>query len=316
MNPSFLLACVAGAAVAVFVGTPIAHFTLGPAMPFVPKLTLGLGLGALYVAWVYHNIPTKNKAVVFLFGTYRVRMGPGGKGLVEGLNATPLGWPFMTVTNHPSDQKAEKFKQMQAISKDLVPVMLDGTYNYYIDDPYDTYNIENPKDALESTVLKWIRAGAEDFSAEELVSQEASGASTRTVLAQNAHDNIMRELEDPARTGWGYKITPALQINHIIPETHYAEALRKRQQEVIEGEYEQTQIDRRVDQIKKLTDNGVNPDLAAAFTQVEAEKPGANINTINLPGMQGIGEGVGKFAEGIRDLIRSKLPTQTNGGTK
>ncbi|MDO8548059.1 MAG: SPFH domain-containing protein [bacterium] len=312
MNLSFILAAIAAAIGSLVVGLPVGHFIvdhLPMGGPFALKLMVAFSLGGLYLLWASHNTPIRNKGAVFAFGTYPVRMGPNRKGFTQGLNATPLGYPFFVVKDKFAGEKTIPFNQTKAFSDDRIPVMLEGTYNSYIDDVYDTFNIENPEKALESVVLKWVRACAEEFNAEQLISQEAGKDSSKIILAGEAYAKIEEELEDHAKSPWGYKITTALQINHIDLEENYKTAIRKRQQEIIEGDYEKTQADRRAQQAKQLVDDaGVSPDLAITSVQVEAEKPGAKVNTINIPGLE-------KLATAVVDGIVQAFKGGTTKGS-
>ncbi|MDO8548283.1 MAG: SPFH domain-containing protein [bacterium] len=312
MNPSFIFAAVAAVIGSLIVGLPVGNFIvehLPMGGPFGLKLMFAFALGGLWLLWVSHNTPTKNKSAVFAFGTYKVRMGPNRKGFTEGLNATPLGWPFFVARDKFAGEKTIPFNQTKAFSDDRIPVMLEGTYNSYIDDIYDTFNIENPEKALDSVVLKWVRACAEEFKAEQLISQEAGKHSSKIILAGEAYAKIEEELEDHAKSPWGYKITTALQINHIDLEDNYKTSIRKRQQEIIEGQYEQTQAERRRKQADELVKLGIRPDVAYAGSLVDAEKPGASLQNITIHGIEGLGplaDDLGALGRGLTDFAKSK----------
>lgn len=313
-NTSFVLAVVFGLALGYFLGVPLTRKVasmIGLRSTFLVHWVTAISVAAVYVAWVYHNTPTNHKTALLFFGTSRFRVGPGGFGFEEGLNAMPLGWPFFTPVDKDVSQFVEEFKQMKAYSQDKQPVKITGTFRRYIDDIYATFNVNNKSGTEEEAVqelvsltLKQIRAAAEAFPAEDLVSQEANGGtSTKDLLATRAFDKVQTDLS--GGNWFGYNIMP-IQVNEIDLDPDFEKALKAKSREEKEGEAEKVQVKRRLEQIKDLTDQGINPDHAAAIAQVEAEKPGAKINTLNLPGSQGIGEGIGKFAEAASNWLNKK----------
>ncbi len=307
MNVSFWLGVLRGILLGIIIGFPLSY-PLARMLPnpFVGQLILALLLAALYVLWTFHNTPTKHKTAIRLFETKRVRFGPQGKGYTEGLNCMLLGWPFFYPEDISIAETTHRFDQMLAYSDDRVPVKVSGTFNSVIDDVYATYNISdaNAIAATVSMVEKWIRAKVEDFSAEGLVSQEAGTSSAKILLSTEAYEAAHAELTGPDAP-WGRDITKALQINHIRLDETFEAALRQREQEIIEGQSERIQIDRRLEQIDALKAKGVSPDLAATFAQVEAGKPGAQLHTFNIPGLQGIGEAASNAGKLLSDWIKS-----------
>ena len=309
VNTSFVLAALAGLLIGYVIGLPVGRSlanATGFSRPFLMQSLVALGVAALWVLWTYHNTPTNHKTAMLLFGTKRVRMGPRGFGFEEGLNGKPLGWPFFVAVDKNISQQVEPFKQMKAYSKDKQPVRITGTYTRYIDDVYRTYDVSSEAEAiesLESMTLKWIRGGAEAYDAETLVSQEANGNPTKDVLAKKAFDNVQAELASDASVG--YNIKP-IQINEIDLDLEFENALKAKSREMKEGEAEQVQIDRRLEQLDSVIAKKVNPDLAAGFVQVEAEKPGAKVTTFNIPGIQGIGEAAGNFGKAAAEWLSKK----------
>lgn len=302
-NTSFRLAVAAG----LLIGFIVAMLAT-PFLPLLAKGVVAVTIAALYVLWVYHKTPTNNKtAVLFLKGGARVRMGPNGKGFNEGLNAMPLGWPFFIAEDKSTSQTNEEFRQMKAYSKDKQPVFLEGTFNLFIDDIYATYNIENIEEAKETvraTVLKWLRAVPENYNAKDLVEHDTNGNPMKNVLAREAYTHTQAELS--SRNPIGYNVRPTINIVEISLDADFEKALKNIAREEVEGQHEEVQVRRRLEQLAKVKAEGVNPDMAAAFVQVEAEKPGAKINTINIPGMQGIGEAAGNAGKAFSEWLRNR----------
>lgn len=310
MNVSFWLGVLRGILLGIIIGFPVSSpFVRMLPVPFVGQLTVAVLIAALYVLWTYHKTPTRHRTAILLFDAKRLRFGPEGKGYTEGLNCMLLGWPFFYPTDKVSAEQTLVFNQEKAYSKDNIVVMFNGTVNLFLDDVYNTYNIQSLEQAIAavtSMVLKWIRTGAEKYTAIELVSQEANGAdSIRGILAKWACEQVQRELSGPD-AAWGYNITSTLQISHISLDGAYEGALRQVEQEKVEGQFEKTQIDRRLEQIDALKAKGINADLAATFAQVEAGKPGAQLHTFNIPGLQGIGEGLGNAGQVFSEWLKSK----------
>ncbi len=313
-NTSFLLAVVFWLAVGYFVGVPISRWIaggLGLRGTLVLHSAVTLAIATLGMLWVTHNTPTNHKTAVFFFKTARFRVGPRNNGFEEGLNALPLGWPFFVAQDRNVNQFVEKFDQMKAYSKDRQPVKISGTFRRYIDDIYASYNINNADGAeteaveeLVSTTLGFIRDGADEYTAIQLISEHPNGSGpTKKVLAESAYEKALAYLAGINTIG--YRITPIL-INEIDLDADFEKALKAKSREEQEGEAEQVQIERRLKQIDTLKAKGVNADLAVAAAQVEAEKPGAKINTINIPGMQGIGEAAGNAGKAFSDWLRNK----------
>lgn len=307
MNVSFWLGVLRGILLGIIVGFPVSYpLTRILPNPFVGQLVFAALIAVLYVLWTFHNTPTKHKTAIRLFQTKRIRFGPQGKGYTEGVNCMLLSWPFFYPEDKPVAETTHRFDQMLAYSDDRVPVKVSGTFNSVIDDVYATYNISytDATAATVSMVEKWIRAKVEDFSAEELVSQEAGTNSAKILLSTEAYEAAHAELTGPDAP-WGRDITKALQINHIRLDETFESALRQREQEVIEGQSEKIQIERRLEQIDALKAKGVSADLAASFAQVEAGKPGAQLHTINIPGLSGIGDAASKAGNALGDWIKS-----------
>lgn len=302
-NTSFRLAVAAG-----LLGGLIFAMLVTPFLPLLAKGVVMITIAALYVVWVHHKTPTNNKtAVLFLANGARVRMGPGGKGFNEGLNAMPLGWPFFVAEDKSTSQTNEEFRQMKAYSKDKQPVFLEGTYNLFIDDIYATYNIQNEEEAKQSVkaaVLKWLRAVPENYNAKDLVEHDTDGNPMKNVLAREAYNRTQQELS--TRNPIGYNVRPTIQIVEISLDPDFEKALKNIAREEVEGQHEAVQVRRRLEQLAQVKAEGVNPDMAAAFVQVEAEKPGAKINTINIPGMQGIGEAAGNAGKAFSEWLRNR----------
>ncbi|MEK7613186.1 MAG: SPFH domain-containing protein [Patescibacteria group bacterium] len=308
MNRSFGFAIIAGLILGTFIaiGLSFTNASLG----WFGNVLIMLMVATLYVLWVYHNTPTQHMTAVFLFGTWRWHMGPEGNGFTEGLNAVPLGYPFVILEDKFSGERTETFEQTQAYTADNVVAMLSGTYQVYMYDIYETYNIgppsgkEEPKDALKSVnsaILKHIRTAPESFTAVELISQEA-GISGKSKVAKEAYEKAHAELEGPDAK-WGYQISPMLQINHISLPGEYDTALRKVSQETIEGDAEVVQVRRRIQQIEMFKNSGITPDLAAALAQVEVEKPGATVTTFNVPGLE---KGLDKTVDAIKTWLTGR----------
>lgn len=316
-NTSFLLAIVFWLAVGYLFGVPFSRWTasaLGLSGLSILHSGITIAIAAAGMVWVTHNTPTNHKTAVLFFGTARFRVGPRGNGFEEGLNALPLGWPFFVAHDRNVNQFVEKFDQMKAYSQDRQPVRISGTFRRYIDDIYAAYNINNADgqeteavQELVSTTLGYIRDGAEDFTAVQLISEHPGGSGpTKKVLAESAYEKVQAYLAGANTIG--YNITPIL-INEVDLDPDFEKALKAKSREEVEGEAEQVQIERRLKQIDTLKEKGVNADLAASVAQVEAEKPGAKINTINIPGMQGIGEAAGNAGKAFSEWLRNR-PTQ------
>lgn len=314
MNRSFVIAAIISFALGLLIGQAIMSHIPGANL-FIAKLAIGIAVSGAWLTWVYYNTPTAHKSAVFFFGTKRFRMGPGGKGFMEGLNALPLGWPFFTVEDKYAQEKTISFKQEKAYAKGNIPVKLDGTFNPYIDDIYATYNIkrrvrkgvveENTddfdgevKDAITSLVIKHIRVSVEEFTPERLISQElnveGNVEATKKILAERALKQINEELDEKA--DWGWRVKPTLQINHIEIDAPYETSLENIEKARRDIESSKILLNGRLEQID-LAKQHMDPNLAAAFAQVEAGKPGATITTINTPGIHALGESIGKGVE-------------------
>lgn len=314
MNRSFVIAAIISFAVGLLIGQAIFSRIPGADL-LLAKLAIGFAVSGAWLTWVYHNTPTANKTAVFFFGTLRFRMGPGGKGLTEGLNALPLGWPFFTAEDKYAEEKVIRFTQEKAYAKNKVPVLLDGTFNPYIDDIYKTYNLKKRtragtgeesidefggkvitnefdgevRDAITSLVLKHIRVEVEAFTPEELVGteikEERKKDSIKKVLAKNAYDQIEHELS--TRADWGWKIKTTLQINHVLPDAPYEISMENIEKAKRDIQSSNLLLKGRLKQVE-LAKEHMDPNLAAAFAQVEAGKPGATMNTLNVPGVNAL----------------------------
>jgi hypothetical protein len=323
VNRSFAIAAIVSFVVGLFIGQALMSHVPG-AYFLIAKLVVGFAVCGAWLTWVSYNTPTAHKSAVFFFGTLRFRMGPEGKGLMEGLNATPLGWPFFTVEDKYAQEKTIEFKQTKAYAKGNIPVKLQGTFNPFIDDVYKTYNIKlrvrkgteevstddfdgEVKNAITSLVLKHVRVSVEEFTPEQLIAQElnveGNVEATKKILAKRALKQINEELEEEA--DWGWRVKPTLQINDIELDTPYETSLANIGKAKLDVESSNISLDGRLAQIDRAKQH-MDPNLAAAFAQVEAGKPGATINTVNVPGAHALAKSIG-------DGVAAWLSKQTGG---
>lgn len=315
MNLSFIFAAVAAIFGSLIVGLPVSNFIiehLPMGGPFGLKLIIALALGGLYLLWVSHNTPTKNKGAVFAFDTYPVRMGSQGKGFTQGLNATPLGSPFFTVKDMSVAEKTVPFDQTSAFTEDNILSMVDGTYQSFIDDPYDTYNAEKGADALHSLIVRSTRSAVDQYSAINLIKEN------KEVLSNKILTKVRAELASGSAP-WGLGVTDILRINHIRLPAKFEEALQKVEQEKVEGKYEQTQAERRREQANELIKLGIRPDVAYAGALVDAEKSGASLQNITIHGMEGLGplaDDLGALGRGLTDFAKTKVEPKAKEGKR
>ncbi len=275
------------------------------------KIAAWIGLGGGYFLWCLHEVPINHAGVVLLFGK-RVRVGKDGKGLTEGYRWLPLPPPLMDMESVSLEQFKIDFTQTTAYTLDNVVVTIDGFAMAEIDDPYDTYNVDGSiaggKEALEGLILRWIRDGAEETNAVELIRED------KDELSKDAREKINEDLMGPD-TKWGFKPIRLLRIGHIKLPASLEEVLLKKVREPIERVAEQTQTDARVDQVKKLVGAGVDPNIAYPGSLVDAEKAGAEVKGFTVTGLGGLGDSLkdlGRLGQGLSDIAR----TQKGKGAK
>src|SRR3989344_721515 len=271
-------------------------------MAYTPiKLIAWTVLGGGYFIWCLDQVKVKHAGVVLLFGK-RTRVGKDGKGLDEGYRWLPLPPPLMNIEQVSLEQFKIDFTQTTAYTADKVLVSIDGFAMAEIDDPYETYNVDGSvaggKEALKGLILRWVREGAEESDAVELIKEN------KQELSKDALDKVNVDLASPA-TNWGFTPIRLLRIDHIkLPES-LEKALLQQVQEPIERKYEKMQADARVEQVNNLKKAGVEASIAYTGSLVDAGKTGAELKTINVPGLgsvSGTFKDIGKLGQGLSDI--------------
>ncbi len=271
-------------------------------LPLAATIILGVGLGTMYFVLTQHQVPVANRGIVLLLGK-RYRMGPGTgsldspkRGLQEGYNWLPLPPPFMTVRNEDVRERKLEFEQMDAYTKEAAIADTDGFCQYVILDPYAFVGAENPVDSLNSMVFQAIRNVIKGMTARSISQADKKHLSE---LIETELRNSLAEDGNPDGTRWGLYVIGLYIEDARVPALEAAWSSIPREEE--EGKAEQIQVSRRMAQVDTIVAKGVDPALALSAAQIEVEKPGAKMNTINIPGLkeslESISAGIGKVLE-------------------
>lgn len=297
---------------------------------------LGAGLGILYFIWVFVNIPTQHKGALVVNGA-RKRIGPeperkpdgtiiqdskgqeiippDWKGVTEGWYITLLGKPFMHIELLDCRQVQINLPPVEEPSKDNVIITMSGFAMFRPDDPYDILNLTAVNPASGSTLV--------GIPAVRQIYEEIGERAQRAVIADHKAVDIWKENkgvisdqvekiieedvnEKDMRLG-GTTGLLRIQVIRLPPEL---EALFQRQvMEPIEREVEGANAESRAQQVERLKNLGVSPDVAMAGAMGEVGKKGvkAKVGSFHSPTIEKaastLSDAVGAA---VRDVVGSK----------
>src|SRR3989344_3609142 len=119
---------------------------------FAAKMTVSLAFPIIYyLLCLQPEITVGARGVVKLLGK-RIRMGPGGMGFFEGLNATPLPRGLMTVQGEDMRERTMDLGDVDEFTTNEVVATANSSANWRVLDPYIWQSIANGDMTLENTI--------------------------------------------------------------------------------------------------------------------------------------------------------------------
>lgn len=270
----------------------------------------------LVVAIVYFTLciqpPTavQHRGVVSLFGK-RVRLGPGGLGYREGLNATPLPKGIMTIQDVNTQEQTMDLGEVDEFSKNDVVATADSSANWRIKDPYVWLDIADATATLKNIVLQMFRDVMMDF---------------RSHATRDANDNIVvpgiiDQVKDMLADTIEHKVNQRLEKNRTdahrnslltdevvevvsvqirkmdLPDETKTE-LNKRENEFIQKDAERIQAESRGNQADIIKrGRNVSDEYALAVVLNDAGKTGVEIK------QYGVGKSLSEAADSLAATI-------------
>jgi len=263
---------------------------------FTVHLVFNLMVGSLYFVWGLEDIPVGSRGALLVLGQRLLR---SGSGLSEGYQWVPK--PFMSI--RPVDCKPKSVDigdEEGAYSKDGPLMATNGFQRYRVFDPYRFLGVDDVVPSLERLARQSVRIemkGKKALEARNADKKDFSDEVATTLHAQlDANGN-------PNGVRWGIRtgVTVIDDIWAVDPKLEAAWTAKVREQ--AEGEAEEVQTTRRLEQVQKYIEKKVDPDLAVVAAQTDVEKPGARVNTVSIPGLSKAFEAMAKALEnGLKNL--------------
>lgn len=258
---------------------------------------------ALNFLWGLENVLEGWRAAILILGNRRIKMN--GQGLSEGYQWVQR--PIMKLRPVDTQEKSLDISDEEgAYSKDGVLMSTNAFLRYRIYDIYVYIGIADAVESLRRLAKQTMRNRMKIKSAVDL--RNANKVTFSDEIAQDLEVQLAAK-GNPGGIKWGLDSGVIIVDDIWATDPGQSKAWGAKAREEAEGEAEQIQAERRLKQLDLFISRAIDPNLAIAVAQVEVEKPGAKVNTVNIPGLE---KAIGSIADGINKALTAAL----NGGKK
>jgi regulator of protease activity HflC (stomatin/prohibitin superfamily) len=259
-------------------------------------VVLSLVVAACYFVWGLELVALGWRGILLFFGR---RFSETGEGLSEGYQWTPR--PFMTVQAIDCRGDIIPLEDLSpgVFTSDHIRAVFRGTLPYQVADPYVFAGVKEGKaiELLNGRLKASIRDTIKGYTLDGLL------AISKIDLTKETNETFEKNLRDAAGiggAGWGLNCGE-LQIQGVVVlDPKIVTALASMTREKLEGDAEQIQSEMRCKQAEQYAKL---PRHAVVAALVDAEKPGAKINQINIEGLGEVGAGLTSIGGTLTKLI-------------